>query len=100
MVLSWWLLRLDRRDRTLSRDVSLDEELVERLARQLHHDDESPILRDATHAEEVDAVGIVYVVHRQHLLVGGDAPFLQNLAGDVVSLVTAAVDRREERYPT
>ena len=100
MVLIWWLLRLDKRDPAFSRDVSLDQKLVERLARQLHHDDESPVGWDATHAKEMNAVGIVYVIHRQHLLVGGGAFLLHNLAGDVLSLVMTVVDRQEEAYPT
>lgn len=82
------------------RDVSLDQQLVERLAGQLHHDDESPIGGDARHAEEMDAVRVVYVVHRHHLLVGCDALLLQDLAGDVLTLVVAAIDEEKRRYPT
>ena len=78
------------------RDVSLDQQLVERLAGQLHHDDESPI----GGAEEMDAVRVVYVVHRHHLLVGCDALLLQDLAGDVLTLVVAAIDEEGRRYPT
>lgn len=82
------------------RDVSLDQQLVERLAGQLHHDDESPVGGDARHAEEMDAVRVVYVVHRHHLLIGRDALLLQDLAGDVLTLVVAAIDEEGRRYPT
>ena len=80
--------------------MSLDQQLVERFARQLHHDDESLVVGDATHAEEMDAVGVVYVGHRHHLLVGSDTFLLQDLTGDVLSLVVSAVDGWREPYPT
>ena len=82
------------------RDVSLDQQLVERLAGQLHHDDESPIGGDARHAEVMDAVRVVYVIHRHHLLGACVALLLQDLAGDVLTLVVAAIDEEGRRYPT